>query len=89
MNQQSVRNFSKSNGNTWSQPPMDCVCTVCTVYISNNKSVNIKTHMEAENLPLNDKHHLENSKKTLQKCMITAPQLFIISCCIKFHIKIK
>lgn len=34
----SVSNFSKGNGNTWSHPQLECVCTVYTVYVSSNNS---------------------------------------------------
>lgn len=39
INQECVSLFNKGNGNTWSHPQLDCVCTVYTVYILNNSSV--------------------------------------------------
>lgn len=62
MNQQSVSNFSKSNGNIWAQLPMD-YCMHC-IYIKQQECKH-KKHMHTENLTLNDKQQLENSKKYL------------------------
>lgn len=64
MNQESVSNFSKGNGNTRPHPQLDCVCTVYTVYVPNNNSIYKTDVSKIRDFTLHDKLDLENNNNT-------------------------